>query len=111
LRGRILFTNADPGSPDAAFVERNEGSAAEIADLVRRGYLVRTRTDRDTIQARRNDTSRRDETMASGAQILSTDYPASEPARWTGYAVSLPGGAVARCNPVLIAVACRITEP
>jgi hypothetical protein len=105
LRGRILFTNADPGSPDAAFVERNEGSAAEIADL------VRTRTDWDTAQARRNDTSRRDEAMASGAQILSTDYPASEPARWTGYEVSLPGGAAARCNPVLVADPCLITEP
>jgi len=111
LRGRILFTNADPGSPDAAFVERNDGSAAEIADLVRSGYLVRTRTDWDTSQARRNDTARRDEAMASGAQILSTDYPASEPARWTGYAVSLPGGAAARCNPVLIASACQITAP
>jgi hypothetical protein len=39
--------------------------------------------------------------MASGAQILSTDYPASEPARWEGhYSVALPGDAVARCNPV-----------
>lgn len=111
LRGRILFTNADPGSPDAAFVERNDGSAAEIADLVRRGYLVRTRTDWDTGQARRNDTSRRDEAMASGAQILSTDYPASEPARWTGYQVSLPGGVPARCNPVLIRAGCGELAP
>src|SRR5579859_2157197 len=47
LRGRVLFTNADPGDPDAGLVERNEGSAEEIADLVRKGYLVRTRTDRD----------------------------------------------------------------
>lgn len=114
LRGRVLFTNADPGSADAAFVERNEGSAAEIADLVRRGYLVRTRTDRDTKQARSNDTSRREEAMASGAQILSTDYPMGEPARWTGYQVSFPGGVPARCNPVLAVTACNpedLTEP
>ena len=25
LRGRILFTNAVPGAPDAAFIEQNEG--------------------------------------------------------------------------------------
>ena len=106
LRGRILFTNADPGTPDAAFVERNETRAAEIADLVRRGYLVRTRTDWNTVQARGNDTSRRDEAMASGAQILSTDYPMGEPARWTGYQVSFPGGGAARCNPVT-AAACE----
>jgi Phosphoinositide phospholipase C, Ca2+-dependent len=47
--------------------------------------------------------------MASGAQILSTDYPVSEPARWLGhYVVTLPGRAVARCNPVKAPVACSI---
>jgi predicted alpha-1,2-mannosidase len=48
LRGRVLFTNADPGSSDAAFIERNDGPAGEISELVRKGYLVRTRTDADT---------------------------------------------------------------
>ena len=38
--------------------------------------------------------------MASGAQILSTDYPKAEPAQWTGYSVSFADGAMARCNPV-----------
>ena len=107
LRGRVLFTNADPGDPDAAFVERNEGSAEEIADLVRRGYLVRTRTDWNTLQARTGDTSRRDLAMKSGAQILSTDYPPGEPSRWTGYRVAFPEGSV-RCNPVLTVAGCRI---
>ena len=100
LRGRILFTNADPGAPDAAFVEQNEGTAATIDSLVRKGYLVRTRSDEPTEQARNNDTRRRDEVLASGAQMISTDYPKSEPASWTGYSVSLPDGMVARCNPV-----------
>jgi hypothetical protein len=100
LRGRILFTNAEPGEPDAAFIERNDGPADDITALVRKGYLVRTRTDADTKEARNNDTARRDAMIASGAQILSTDYPANEPARWPGhFAVSLPGSAVARCNP------------
>lgn len=100
LRGRIIFTNAEPGQADAAFTEENEGSQEEIAALVRKGYLVRTRTDADTKQGRTNDTTRRDIALASGAQILSTDYPTSEPAQWTGYSVSLPRGAVARCNPI-----------
>ena len=30
LRGRILFTNAIPGAPDAAFVEQNDGSVEAI---------------------------------------------------------------------------------
>lgn len=101
LRGRVLFTNSVPGRDDAAFIERNDGPADEISELVRQGYLIRARTDADTKQARTDDTSTRDAMIRSGAQILSTDYPANEPARWPGhFSVSLPGGNVTRCNPV-----------
>jgi hypothetical protein len=112
LRGRVLFTNAAPGEPDAAFIEMNDGPAAEIMELVRKGYLVRTRTDADTKEARTNDTTRRDAMIASGAQILSTDYPAAEPARWEGgFHVALPGGTpghlvVARCDTANTAAPC-----
>jgi Phosphoinositide phospholipase C, Ca2+-dependent len=99
LRGRVLFTNAPEGAPDAAFTEENSGSAAEIDALVKKGYLVRTRSDEPTEQARKNDTARRDLVLGTGAQMISTDYPLSEPAAWTGYSVGLPGGLVARCNP------------
>ncbi len=100
LKGRTIFTNAEPGQPDCAFTEENDGTQASIAALVRKGYLVRTRTDADTRQARTNDTTRREIALASGAQLLSTDYPASEPSPWTPYSVSLPAGAIARCNPI-----------
>jgi hypothetical protein len=106
LRGRVLFTNAAPGQPDAAFTEENDGTEQEIAALVKQGYLVRTRTDADTKEGRSGSTVRRDHAMASGAQILSTDYPKAEPARWTGYFVSFAGGAMARCNPVVRNAAC-----
>lgn len=109
LQGRVLFTNAAPGEPDAAFTECNDGPVATITDLVKKGYLVRARTDSDTKQARTNDTSTRDAMMASGAQMLSTDYPASEPAKWPGhFSVSLPGNAVARCNPVDAPADCKV---
>ena len=106
LRGRVLFTNAAPGQPDAAFTEENDGTEQEIAALVKQGYLVRTRTDADTKEGRSGSTLRRDHAMASGAQILSTDYPKAEPAQWTGYFVSFAGGAMARCNPVARNAAC-----
>ena len=107
LRGRVLFTNANPGQPDAAFVELNDGPTAEIVALIRKGYLVRTRTDVDTKEARANNTVRRDTMIASGAQILSTDYPAAEPARWSGgYFVAFPANASARCNPVNSSATC-----
>lgn len=110
LRGRILFTNATPGAPDAAFVEENDGGAAEIRVLVRKGYLVRTRADAGTVQARTNDTRRRNEVLGSGAQIISTDYPAFEPSRWTGYFVALPSGVPVRCNPVNASASCVTSE-
>jgi hypothetical protein len=109
LRGRIIFTNSDPGQPDAAFLERNEGPAADISDLVRKGYLIRARTDSDTKEARTNNTAVRDAMLASGAQLLSTDYPVNEPARWEGhFVVTLPGNASARCNPVNAPTACNV---
>jgi Phosphoinositide phospholipase C, Ca2+-dependent len=108
LRGRVIFTNSTPGDPDAAFLERNDGPAADIEALVRKGYLIRARTDSDTKQARVNDTTTRDAMMASGAQMLSTDYPVNEPARWDGhFVVTLPGDAVARCNPINAPAACN----
>jgi Phosphoinositide phospholipase C, Ca2+-dependent len=110
LRGRVLFTNAAPGQPDAAFTEENDGTEAEIAALVRQGYLVRTRTDADTKEGRSGDTARREHAMASGAQILSTDYPKAEPAKWTGYSVSFAGGAMARCNPIARNAVCVNTD-
>jgi hypothetical protein len=108
LRGRVIFTNSDPGQPDAAFLERNEGPASDISALVRRGYLIRARTDSDTKEARINDTKTRDAMISSGAQILSTDYPVNEPARWDGhFVVTLPGDVVARCNPIDAPVDCN----
>jgi hypothetical protein len=109
LRGRVIFTNAEPGQPDAAFIERNDGPAADITALVRQGYLIRARTDSDTKEARVDNTATRDAMMASGAQMLSTDYPANEPARWAGhFDVALPGNAVARCNPINAPAGCKI---
>jgi hypothetical protein len=100
LKGRLIFTNAMPGEPEAAFIEENDGTLEEINGLVKQGYLVRTRTDEGTEQARTNDRTRLDRALSSGAQMLSTDYPLSEPSQWTSFSVGLPGGLVARCNPV-----------
>ena len=105
LESRVLFTNAVPGAPDAAFTEENDATPEAIDALARQGYLIRTRTDADTVQARSNDTKRRDAVVASGAQILSTDYPKGEPAA-SGFVVALPGGLMARCNPVAQAPGC-----
>lgn len=100
LKGRVIFTNSDPGLPETAFVEQNDGSKQTIDTLVREGYLVRTRSDESTKAARTNDTARRDLTLSSGAQMISTDYPPAEPSQWSAYVVRFPESQVARCNPI-----------
>jgi hypothetical protein len=109
LRGRMCFTNAAPGEDDAAFTERNDGSAEDIAQLVKAGYLVRTRTDADLKEPARNDSTRRDSMLASGAQLLSTDFPDHEPAS-SGYVVRFDGDAAARCNPLFPKASCNGTD-
>lgn len=109
LEGRVLFTNGVPGQPDAAFVKRNDpiGGFFEIQDLVREGYLVRTRADTDTQEARTGDTTRRDAALASGAHFVSTDYPSPDLLFGTGYQVTIPGGAPSGCNPLVAPPGCR----
>ncbi|MBB5329174.1 phosphatidylinositol-specific phospholipase C1-like protein [Tunturiibacter gelidoferens] len=113
LQGRVLFTNSDPGKPDAAFVEENEGSQQLIDQLVRQGYIVRARADESTIAARTNDTTRRDALLHSGVQMISTDYPLSEPSKWTGYSVGFADGLPARCNIINAPAVCKssLLEP
>jgi hypothetical protein len=107
LEGRVLFTNSTPGSADGAFVEINDSSAPDIPGTVAAGYLVRTRADGDTVEARANDTGPRDAAIASGAQYVSTDYPEPDPQIGTPYFVAIPGGMPARCNPVNAPPGCR----
>jgi len=102
LTGRVMFTDAPPGSAEAAFLKINGpvGNEDQIADYVAAGYIIRTRADADTIEARIGSTERRDIALASGAQFISTDYPVPNPAFGTGYFVEIPDGAPGRCNPV-----------
>ncbi|MCD9030846.1 phosphatidylinositol-specific phospholipase C1-like protein [Luteimonas sp. Y-2-2-4F] len=101
LEGRMAFVQGRPGMDHAAFlmIDNALTHAEEIPALVRRGYLVRTRADIDTGEARANDVARRDAALASGAQIVSTDYPFAPNIFGNGYAVPpFPGGA--RANPL-----------
>jgi hypothetical protein len=101
LRDRLIFVAAEAPDDDAGFWVVNDPVAdgALIRDLVEQGYLVRTRTDADTAEARSGDTARREAAFASGAQIVSTDYEREDP-QFPGFVVELPGGGPARCNPV-----------
>ena len=74
---------------------------------MRLGYVVRTRADARHARGPRGDTRRARRALASGAQWVSTDYPApGMAARFgTDYVVRLPRPA--RCNPVNAPRGCR----
>jgi len=112
LEGRVIFTNSRPGQPDAAFVKRNEpreANTAQIQELVRQGYLVRTRSDLPVSTVRTGDTSLLDAALRSGAHVVSTDFPeVGMSARYgSDFVARLPEGGPARCNPVNARRPCR----
>ena len=76
LRGRVLFGLYDEHAPEAAVfnIQDPRPEEARIRTLVSRGFLVRTRADADTAEARAHDLSRLEIAERSGAQIISTDY-------------------------------------
>lgn len=114
LEGRAMFVNTDEASPAAAYLTLNDpvGQLARIRAAVRQGFIVRTRADADTREARAADLGRPAAAFASGAQYISTDYLWADP-RFPGFEVRLPGGAAAICNPQRTAARCdgRLIEP
>lgn len=109
LTGRVMFPTSQPGNPDAAVILADESvqNATRIRELVQAGYMVRTRSDINTAEARANNTAARDAAFASGAQWVSTDYPEPDPRLDNNYSVQVPGGTPARCNPVNAPANCR----
>lgn len=101
LEGRAMFVRTDEDSPAAAVLILNDPIAQRerIERAVRDGYLVRTRADAETREARNGDTQRREAAFASGAHYISTDYPQPD-LRFSRYRVVFPRGEVARCNPL-----------
>ncbi|MEE3326712.1 MAG: Ca2+-dependent phosphoinositide-specific phospholipase C [Myxococcota bacterium] len=112
LRGALFFVSADPGSPEAAYFQANDPFRTNptIQELVSLGFMVRSRADAENVEADANDTTRRDQALASGATWVSTDYPV--PAD-SGYVVTLPGvseTSPARCNPVSAPTPCSESD-
>ncbi|MEI9978510.1 MAG: Ca2+-dependent phosphoinositide-specific phospholipase C [Edaphobacter sp.] len=110
LRGRVMFINGKLSDPDTVFTVQSKNKHGGIQQLVADGMLVLTRADADMVEARIGDTRRREAAFESGAQLVSTDYPVSEPAVWSGYTVQFAKGEVARCNPVLRPKGCSNGE-
>ena len=107
---RPMFTNSPEGHPAAAIMILNDpvGQFDEIQRLVKAGYMVRTRADADTREARKNDTRRKAAAFASGAQAVSTDYYLPATHFGNDYQVSLPKPI--ECNPITAPTNCVVSE-
>ena len=87
LEGRVLFTSAGAERPDGVIVKINEPEdGAAICAAVAAERIVRTRADAGLVV----DEERRDLALATGAQIVSSDFPPGEAEEATGYVVELP---------------------
>jgi hypothetical protein len=99
LEGRAMFVTAPETSPLAAFINIDDPrkDAARITAAVHNGFIVRTRADVDSVEARSGDTSRRDQAFASGAQIVTTDFLVPD-AKIGAYHVNLADNPHAVCD-------------
>lgn len=98
LRGAALFVNKQEGNSEAAFRIVNDPIAdfEKIKSLVSLGYMVRTRADGDTKEARANDYTRFQKAKESGAQIITTDYYAPSKFFSTNFKVGFEDGTYER---------------
>ncbi len=109
-RQRPMFVNVAPEHPAAAVMVVNDPirDFERIQRLVDRGFMVRTRADADTVEARANDSRRMEAALASGAQAVSTDYYLPTNPFDNSYRVQIESGL--RCNPVVAPEDCNSSE-
>jgi hypothetical protein len=103
LNSRIMFAIYDEDQPDASVFNIQDPitEEARIDRLVRQGFIVRSRSDANTAEARMRSTKRHDAAVRAGAQIISTDYYQGAPdPLGLGFSLRLANGFSQR-NPVL----------
>ncbi len=97
-----MFSNTDLENPHAAFFIMNNPVKQEkdIVDRVKMGFMVRTRSDSDTREARSGDKSRFEAAIRSGAQVITTDYYQKSLSPNKDFEIAFDGK-YSQCNPVL----------
>jgi hypothetical protein len=101
LESRLMFVNAPFEYPEAATIIINDPLALQdkIRQMVKKGFIVRTRADANTVEARNNDYSRWEAAKKSGAQIITTDYYVPSQTFSSKYHVEMD--TIFRKNPVI----------
>lgn len=104
VAGRLIFPDFGTDHPLAAFTIMNEPMEDPIDDAARAGLMVRTRADKLDVA---NLTERRPAALATGAHILTTDYPVSADGI---EAFDIVDGAPSRCNPITAPADCTSAD-
>jgi hypothetical protein len=105
LRGRAMFAQYPDVDPEAAYfiVQDPLVDEARITQWVRQGFMVRTRSDANTLEARANDKSKMRAAIRGGAQAISTDYyPGAPDPLGLGFVVSFDNLKTVQCNVVRV---------
>ncbi len=100
LRGRVMFVRSDESRDDAAMLVMDNPRDPEIPRLVKAGYFIRTRADSGLKTNGPRPLARRDAAFASGAQIVSTDFPNGETQPTSGFVIEFEHAAPARVDPI-----------
>lgn len=100
LDGRVVFADSEPGDAWSAIRFHNGPTDPDIPIAVAAGYIVRTRAESLTTVLEGGESNLAD-ALASGAQLISTDFPAPRTiSPEVSYFVEIPGGTPSRCNPI-----------
>ena len=111
LKGKPMFPNIEQEDhPNAAFFIMNDPKEqqAEIQKRVKAGFMVRTRADADTKEARSGDLSRLEAAIASGAHVISTDYYLARLSPSGKFQISLKDGKYQSCNALITPEKCNL---
>lgn len=73
------FKYGNEQDSNCIFLLRDNPKDVNVLQMLSERFMIRTRTDAGTIEARKNDFSRLKEALQSKAQILSTDYYIPDP--------------------------------
>lgn len=107
LEGRWMFVFGEEDHDETAFLKVDDPLMNEdyIKQRVRDGFIIKTRADADTYEARNGDYSRMRAAFSSGAQLIATDYYIADPRaatdpEWSDYRVHFPEFQLSIVNPV-----------
>lgn len=102
LQGRAMFVNSRPEEAAAAVMIRNNPieQTDEITKLVQQGFLVRTRADAATREARAGDYTRFEAAKRSGAHVISTDFYLADRRLHPTFRIRFEDQRCVRLNPI-----------